>query len=184
MVQAFKEGGVAMIESCTTWFLGVLMFFGYRTKGVSMIGTMDFPRSIQWDRYSCGARCAYMITKYFNLGIPYQEVKEGVGTDIDGTYMESITEYLRSRELKIKYKAEMTLRTLSTALKQGAIVLVELDTDHLGIVHGIDGDKIYLADPSMIRLFGRTIDKEEFLERWGNCGLMISVPAHHHSYAR
>ena len=143
-------------------------------EDTDMIGTGLFPRSLQKDDYSCGARAVYMIAKYFRLPHRYKEVKKAVGTTEDsGTSVKPMIRFFREHQLKTNHQPQMRFRDLRRALKNGAVVLVYLDGDHYGVVHAVTSEFVYLADPSLVRQLGRRTSKRVFKKRWKNWGITV-----------
>lgn len=147
-----------------------------------VVGTpvQEFERSLQWDGYSCGARCAYMTVQHFGIRTTYAAVKRGVCCTDEGTHESDLVSYLRSKGLFVRRRS-LNLRTLCTELGGGSIIITAMDGDddpHYVVVHGaeVQGnrvERIYLADPSVFRSMRRTVDVSSFSERWDRESLLI-----------
>lgn len=136
-------------------------------------GTKHFSRSIQKDDYSCGSRSAFMIAKHFDLGLSYADVKEAVRTTEDGTSVRPMIDFFRKHGLRVGVYPALTMRGLELILTRGAVLLVDLDGDHWGVVHGLTQRKVYLADPSIARQWGRKISRLRFRGRWGRWAMSV-----------
>ena len=138
-----------------------------------MIGYRNFPREIQFTNHTCGPCSAFAIALFFSVGAEYAEVKEELRTNVDGTSNNNIIKFLRSRDLRVSPRSRMTWRELQLALTDGCVVVVDLDGDHCGVVHGADDKNVYLMDPSLRRMIGRRLPISEFMERWDRGGISV-----------
>jgi ABC-type bacteriocin/lantibiotic exporter with double-glycine peptidase domain len=144
---------------------------------MSFIGTKDFPRSIQLDNYSCGARSVYVLLEHFDRPRTYAWVKKATRLTSDGVYVKYLISSLRSQGIRVGYRGEtMSFGQLKDTLQKGGVVLAHVDSDHFIVVHGYDGKRVWIADPSAFRCIGRTETKKTFRWRWGNWGLAIFPP--------
>lgn len=138
------------------------------------IGTKSFTRSLQLDNFSCGARSIYSVLRHFGVHRPYGVLKADLGTrPASGTAVHAMIRVLRVNGLRVGYRPRWSWRSLMKALSVHAVVIVHLDGDHLGVVHGADDQRIYLADPSIIRCPGRSQPRQKFLSRWTRWGLVV-----------
>lgn len=138
-----------------------------------IVGTQDFPRSIQWNGYSCGARCVGMLMTYFNVNVTYEHIANGIGLTEDGSSATPIVKYLRSRGLSAGYHRSMSRAQLEQALRRGAVVIVDLDNAHWCIVHAMNHTWAWVANPSL-RQLGRKMHLETFEQRWTGLGITVS----------
>jgi predicted double-glycine peptidase len=110
----------------------------------------NFPRSIQLDYYSCGAKSTYMVLKYFGKRCTPGSVERELGTDEDGTSPTDIKRVLRKHGLKVHVNADMGLRDLRKAINAGSPVLVSLyDGWHYSVVYGYSDKYIFVMNPSL-----------------------------------
>lgn len=135
----------------------------------------EFKRTIQQDKYSCGAHATYMILHHFDVETTYEKTKKRLGTNPDwGTSVVSMVSLFRKHRLRVGYYPFMRYRKLISALNLGAIVLVHLDGGHFGVVHGMSSTSVYLADPSYRKMGSRrTLSVREFQGRWTNWALTV-----------
>jgi ABC-type bacteriocin/lantibiotic exporter with double-glycine peptidase domain len=143
---------------------------------MDVIGTTNFKRSLQRDSYSCGARSVFMILQHFGSTLKYSEVKEALGTDEEGTKVKAMIKCLRAHGLRVGHRPDMSFKKLQKALANNAIVLVHLDGDHFGVVHGMSERRVYLADPSIARCVNGSIYTRGFKKRWTDWGLVVTKP--------
>lgn len=110
----------------------------------------NFPRSIQLDFYSCGAKSTYMILKYFNKRCTHESVERLLGTTDEGTSPTDIKRVLREHSLKVRVNADMGLRDLKSAINDGSPVLVSLEDGwHYSVVYGYSAKQIFVMNPSL-----------------------------------
>jgi len=140
-----------------------------------LVGYIDFPRELQFTRYTCGPCCTYAIASFFGADVSYTEVLDAVGTTSEGTAEGPIVRFLRSCDLRVAPRERLSWLGLVRALKRGNVVLVGLDDDHYGVVHAIDEDEdiVYLADPSVRRQLRRWTPIQRFKQRWMNDGVIV-----------
>lgn len=140
-----------------------------------MIGFPDFPRELQFTSYTCGACSAYAIASFFGADVDYYDVRDSVGTTVEGTTESAIVRFLRSCGLRVAPRDALSWRGLLAALAQRNVVLVGLDGDHYGVVHAYDADhdEVYLADPSLRRQLGRRTSAARFKSRWMRDGVIV-----------
>jgi ABC-type bacteriocin/lantibiotic exporter with double-glycine peptidase domain len=150
-------------------------FLDLFTDDDEVIGTLDFPRRIQWDRYSCGARCALAIAEHFGVDADYDDVAAAVNLTEKGTSRTPIMRFLRGCGLRVSYREHMSWAQLEAALGKDSVVLVDLDGDHWSVVHAVNEDYVWMANPSLRQQLGRRVDREDFEARW--TGLGVSVGA-------
>ena len=138
------------------------------------VGTKSFPRSLQFDGYSCGSRSVYAVTRHFGVQRSHRVLKAELKTNSDtGTAVHQMIRVLRHLGLRVGYRPSLSWRGLVNALKVGAVVIVHLDGEHLGTVFGADEHHVYLADPSAVRCVGRKQSRQVFFTRWSRWGLVV-----------
>jgi ABC-type bacteriocin/lantibiotic exporter with double-glycine peptidase domain len=133
----------------------------------------SFPRSIQLDGYSCGAKSTYIILRYFGKRCSAVSVETELGTTGEGTSKSDIKRVLRKRGLKIVECSRMNFRDLKSAIDAGSPVLVSLyDNWHYSVVYGYSGRQIFVMNPSLgsmgaIRCAIRLAEWQRIFDRWG-----------------
>lgn len=139
-------------------------------------GTVVFPREIQLDDYSCGARSVYAISRHFKMRVSYREVKRVVGTTEEGTEEAPIVAFFRSHGLRVGVRPRLRLEELRRVLEARAVVLISLDGDHYGVVHAMSDALVWVADPSVLRQQLPFLTKARFKKRWGREGVIVYPP--------
>ena len=138
------------------------------------IGFKSFPRSVQFDDYTCGSRAVYSVLTHFDVQCPHHALKAELGTTPErGTAVHQMIRVMRLHGMKVGYRPYLNWRAVVKALGAGAVVIVHLDGDHLGTVFAADERHVHLADPSLLRCFGRKQPRREFFRRWSNWGLVV-----------
>lgn len=141
-----------------------------------VIGVTQFPRFIQYDNHSCYARCVQSILWFHRKLTPIMLIRKALRTDEDGTGETVVIKYLRRRKFRVGVRGSLTMRQITEGLRQGAVILAYVDTDHVAVVHGIDKRYVYISDPSVTRMPGRRITREAFRRRFDRAGLIVQGP--------
>ena len=139
-----------------------------------MRGTAAFDRSIQMDEYSCGAHAVFMIAKHCGMKIKYKEVKKELGTNTNGTKVRQMLAFFYRHKFRAHRVSNMRFRELKSYLGHNEVVLVHVDGDHFAVVHGITENYVYMADPSIDRMYGLRLPKKKFKKRWKKWGIAVS----------
>ena len=138
-----------------------------------VVGTLDFPRHIQWDGYSCGARCTSAIAEHYGLDVSYDDIKTEVNLDEDGTAMTPIMKFFRRRGLSAGRHRKMSWKQFVSALQREAVVLVDLDGTHWSVAYAASSSHVWVSNP-VLRQFQRKITRACFNKRWTRLGVVIS----------
>lgn len=157
--------------------MGLLDYFFENDMPDGFVGipTDEFKRSVQTDDWSCGPRSVHMILKHYGVKSSYHKILKKLKSSSDhGTTVKDMIRVLRRNKLRVRYQPKMNIDVLRTALSRGAVALVHLDGDHLGVVHALDNTHAYLADPSIVRMSGRKMSRRRFLRRWSCWGLLVA----------
>ena len=137
----------------------------------------NFPRSIQLDYYSCGAKSTYMVLKYFGKYLSHRSVEKQLRTTIAGTNRSDIKRILRMHGLIVQINTDMDMRDLKNAIKSGSPVLVSLyDHWHYGVVFGISSTHVFVSNPSLGEMgsIKVAVNKSEWRDMFDRWGLIIS----------
>jgi ABC-type bacteriocin/lantibiotic exporter with double-glycine peptidase domain len=127
-----------------------------------------FPRSIQLDYYSCGAKSTYMILKYFGKRCTYDSVEKQLGTDDNGTSPSDIKRVLRKNGLATHVNTKMGLRDLKKAINEGSPVLVSLyDGWHYSVVYGYSDKLVFVMNPRSLKCAVSLSEWRRIFDRWG-----------------
>ena len=140
----------------------------------------DFPRSIQLDGYSCGAKSVYTILKYFGKRCTPQGVERALHTDEYGTAVWDIKRVLKKLGLKSRTLRKPGLRDLKAAIVAGCPVLITTwQAEHYSVVYGYSDSKIFIANPSIdVSGVGRlscAVPKAEFRRAWDRYGIVVKA---------
>jgi predicted double-glycine peptidase len=133
----------------------------------------NFPRSIQLDYYSCGAKSTYMVLKYFGKCCTPESVERELDTDEDGTSPSDIKRVLRKHGLKVHVNTDMGLRDLRKAISAGSPVLVSLyEGWHYSVVYGYLDKYIFVMNPSLCEMGSLKVavtlsEWRKIFDRWG-----------------
>lgn len=147
---------------------------GRRLRAVTrtFVGYETFPRVPQLTSFTCAPCSVAAILEHYNRPASYSAIKLALRTDRDGTDAGPILRYLRRRGFVARPRCAMRMRDLEEALREGAVVLVYLDRDHIGVVYAMHRNYVYLADPSIVRCPSRRITRQQFRHRWDRDGII------------
>lgn len=137
-----------------------------------MLGHYTINRSYQLDWYSCGAHCTYMIARHFGCRVKYATVKAAVNTTpFHGTRLDAIIRFFRSKHFRVGFRDALHLRHLDKVFSAGALVIAPVGGNHVVVVHGVDAENVYLADPHPLVPY--RISRKEFSRKWDHYGLIV-----------
>jgi predicted double-glycine peptidase len=136
--------------------------------------TRGFPRKIQLNDYSCAARCTQMALAFYGKRMPFDQIVHGIRTNEDGTYMTNVAAFLRRQNLKIGIYRDLKLDALRDKLLKG-IAIVDVDGDHVAMVHDIDSTHVHIADPSVVRCYFAKQTRRKFRNRWSGWTMIVSA---------
>ncbi len=124
-------------------------------------------RSVQLDKYSCGAQSASVILDYFDKTKPIDKVKQLLGTTKkDGTDTDPILNLFKQNNLNVDVNEKAELNDIYESVDEGNPILISVyDGEHWIVVYGYSDDSIYVLDPS-IKQYSCRLSKNEFNERW------------------
>jgi ABC-type bacteriocin/lantibiotic exporter with double-glycine peptidase domain len=139
-------------------------------------------RSIQIDRYSCGAQCAFMVLKRFGKARNIEAVENELGTTSEGTTEEAIIYLMRKRGLTVSIFRRSSphvkpVRSIERHIKKDAPVIAYMKTrteDHWVVVYGYSYTSFLILDPSPKNTLGVKISRARFRRRWSGYGMAIS----------
>ena len=137
----------------------------------------NFPRSIQLDFYSCGAKSTYMVLKYLGKPCTHETVERQLGTTTDGTSPSDIKRVLRNHGLEVKVNTKMGIRDLKAAIQNDSPVIVSLyDGWHYSVVYGISDTHIFVMNPSLGEMgsIKVAVSKSEWRAMFDRWGIVVS----------
>ena len=139
-----------------------------------------FPRSIQLDDYSCGAKAVYCILQYFNKQCTPGSVEKQLQTDEDGTDVSDIKRVFRRYPLNCRTLRNPGIQDLKTAIDNECPILITLnDGEHYAVVYGYSLSHIFVSNPSLNILNGYgsircAIPNAEFRKIWDRWAVIVT----------
>lgn len=134
-------------------------------------------RSIQLDKYSCGAQTVYSILNYYNSSLSIDEIIKKLGvTKEDGVDTGPILNLLKEKNLKIEINDRAKLFHVKRAIRQGYPMIITVDDwEHWCVIYGYSKKNIYILD-SRFSSFKNKWPREKFLKRWDDNWICIVKP--------
>jgi len=137
----------------------------------------NFPRSIQLNEYSCGAKSVYCILQYFGIRCTPESVERLLRTDEDGTDVSDIKRVFKRYHLNCR-----TLRDLKTAIDDDCPILVSLyDSEHYAVVYGYSSGHIFVMNPSLdfteegVGSLKCAVRNDQFRRIWDRWAVVVSL---------
>jgi ABC-type bacteriocin/lantibiotic exporter with double-glycine peptidase domain len=133
----------------------------------------NFPRSIQLDGYSCGAKSTYTVLRFFGKRCTPSSVEADLGTTYAGTPRTAIKRVLRKHGLRIHVNTDMSSRDLKSAINAACPVIVRLyDGWHYSVVYGYSDRHVFVMNPSLgemgsMKCTVGLADWRDMFDRWG-----------------
>jgi len=104
-----------------------------------------FPRSIQLDGYSCGAKSVHTILRCYNKRCTPLSVERELHTTYEGTSIRDIKRVLKRHGLKYR-----KIKDLKNAIDEGYPVLVSTHKHwHYSVVYGYSSSHFFVMNPSL-----------------------------------
>jgi hypothetical protein len=141
----------------------------------------NFPRSLQIDSYSCGAKSIYCILQYYGKQCTPESAEEALKTDINGTAASDIKRVFSRYHLNCRSLRKPGFRDLKIAIDDECPVLITLnDGEHYAVVYGYSDSHIFVSNPSLNMLTGYgsircAITNSEFQKIWDKWGIIVSL---------
>ena len=141
----------------------------------------NFPRSIQFDYYSCGAKSVYCILRYYDRQCTPESVEQQLHTDENGTDVSDIKRVFERYHLKCRTLRKPGLRELKAAIDNGHPVLITLyDFEHYVVFVGYSPTHVFIINSSLdftsdgVGSIGCAVRKDQFRNAWDKYGLEIA----------
>jgi predicted double-glycine peptidase len=141
----------------------------------------DFPRSIQLDDYSCGAKSVFTILHFYKKPCTPESVEKQLHTDSDGTSVSDIKRILKRHGLIYRTLRKSGLRELKAAINNGYPILITLyDLEHYAVVYGFSSSHMFVMNSSVdfsensVGSVWCAIRKDRFKRMWDKWGLEVS----------
>ena len=131
----------------------------------------DFPRSIQLDGYSCGAKSLHSILRYYNKRCSHLSVEKELRTTYEGTSIINIKRVLKKHGLKHR-----KTQNLKDAISNGHPVLVSLyDHWHYSVCYGYSPFHYFVMNPSLgdMGSVSCAVRKQKFKRIWDGWALEV-----------
>ncbi len=141
----------------------------------------NFPRSIQLDYYSCGAKSVYTILKYFGKNCTPGSVEHALRTREEGTAVADIKRVLNDRGLFDREFHSARLVDLKKAIDSGRPCLISMyDSWHYAVVYGYSDKHVLVMNPSLSRenmgSIRCAVKKKEFKRIFDGWALEVRMP--------
>jgi ABC-type bacteriocin/lantibiotic exporter with double-glycine peptidase domain len=141
----------------------------------------SFPRSVQLDYYSCGAKSVYCILRYYDRQCTPESVEKQLHTDEDGTSVSDIKRVFRRYHLNCRTLRKPGLRDLKASIDDDCPVLVSLyDSEHYAVVYGYSSSHMFVMNSSVdiiddgVGSLGCAMRKEQFRNSWDRWAIIVS----------
>jgi predicted double-glycine peptidase len=131
----------------------------------------DFPRSIQLDGYSCGAKSVYTILRYYDKRCTPLSVEKELHTSWEGTAISDIKRALKKHGLKYR-----KIRSLKSSIDHGCPVLVSTHKHwHYSVVYGYCNSQFFVMNPSLGQMgcLSCAVKKKKFMRVWDGWALKV-----------
>lgn len=138
----------------------------YNEKPITK-GRAKVPVIMQMEALECGAACLTMISAYYGLWIPLEQIRKDCGVSRDGSNAKNILKAARNYGFTAKgYRYE------PTQLKEKGKFpcIIHWNFNHFVVLDGFKGNKVYINDPARGDV---CISMEEFDESFTGICLMI-----------
>ncbi|MGA9405863.1 MAG: cysteine peptidase family C39 domain-containing protein [Bacteroidota bacterium] len=105
----------------------------------------NFPRSIQLEGYSCGAKSVYTILRYYSNRCTPLSVERELHTTYEGTSISNIKSVLKRHGLKYR-----KIKNLNSAIDKGRPVLISTHKWwHYSVLYGFSVSHYFVMNPSL-----------------------------------
>ena len=152
------------------------------TNGFKRIEELDpqatilrgFPRSVQFDEYSCGMHAVYEILRYYGRDISMKRLEKRLRTNGNGTDLADIKRVLKHRGLVCRSNARANIRSLRQAIDSGCpALIITYGGGHWCVVYGYARAAIYVADSSYTMNWRCRIPTRDFLGQWDKWMMVV-----------
>ena len=130
----------------------------------------SFPKSLQIDNYSCGAK-DFRILRYYDKQCTPQSVEKELQTTYEGTSIRNIKRVIKRHGLKYR-----KIRDLKIAIDSGHPVLVSLyEHWHYSVCYGYSESCYFVMNPSLGEMGGLrcAVSKKKFKRIWDGWALEV-----------
>lgn len=137
-----------IIQSSVDAAFNIIRFFEEIVKSAKVI--KGIRRSIQLDKFSCGAYCAYMILRYYDRDISVEQIKRKLKTTEYGTTEKALNQLFREKGLKVRIKWNASRVDIKKAVEGGYPILISMyEGEHWSIIYGYSREGVFVLDPPL-----------------------------------
>ncbi|MEA2196095.1 MAG: ATP-binding cassette, subfamily bacterial HlyB/CyaB [Solirubrobacteraceae bacterium] len=129
-----------------------------------------FPLVRQLDEMDCGAACVAMVCRYYGREVAPSHIRMAVGTGADGTSLRGLQRGGEHVGLEMR-----SIKASKERLDQLPLpAIVHWGGNHWVVLYAVDGERIYIADPSRSL---RRVTREDVAQQWsGYAALPTPTP--------
>jgi ABC-type bacteriocin/lantibiotic exporter with double-glycine peptidase domain len=147
-------------------------------QGDKAVVLPNFPRCIQLDGWTCGARSVYVILRYYGKRCTVKSVEKALRTDWEGTDVDDIKKVLTKHGLVCQEKVRGRLCDLTNAIDNGCPVLISTHRSwHYQVIYGYSRNHIYVANSAILGDCGSVwcrAPRKQFIAEWDRWGIVVS----------
>lgn len=132
-----------------------------------------FRRSLQLDRYSCGAQSVFSVLHYFGKARSVEAVKKGAGTTTEGTSSRQLIAFIKRRGLRPVIIRSPTVTKIKREISAGHPVIVYVDGDHWAVAYGHEPGFVFIADSALNRAVLCKHSTARFRARWDGWAMAV-----------
>ena len=133
----------------------------------------NFPRSIQLDGYSCGAKSLHSILRYYNKRCTPLSVEKELHTTYEGTAILDIKRVLKRHGLKYR-----KIKDLKNAIDRGHPLLISTHKWwHYSVCYGYAASGYFVMNPSLgdMGSISCAVRRKKFKHIWDRWALEVSL---------
>lgn len=143
----------------------------------------DMERSVQKNSHECGARCTFMVLKYYGKVRSYNKVYNDLHRTDGGITPTSMKRLIREKGLmagefddrgidKLKKSIDMGAPVIAWMYRERDLKKMVLGVDHWVVVYGYEKDNIWIMDPNPI-VIRKCVSIKSFKKKWSGGGIVV-----------
>ena len=140
-------------------------------------------RSVQKNFHECGARCTFMVLKYYGKVRSYNKVYDDLHRTDGGITPASMKRLIREKGLtagefdgrgidKLKKSIDMGAPIIAWIYRELNIKVERISINHWVVVYGYDRGNIWVMDPNPLAIRKR-IPIKSFKKKWSGGGIVV-----------
>ena len=140
----------------------------------------NFPRSIQLDYHSCGAKAVYSILLYYKKRCTPRSVEHDLKTDADGTGVSDIRRVFKKYGLECRTVRKPRLQDLKVEIDKGHPALVTtFDGEHYSVCYGYSTSGLFISNSSLgvsedgVGALSVVGNEGKFLKMWDRWAMIV-----------